>query len=89
MNCMKKTAVEVSDVIKKMSDHMPESFFRHYILLAALMAETSYYSSAAVQAILFLSLRNMRHCNFFLKIGTKNTSSLSFSLLNYSITFEE
>ena len=85
---MKKIAIKMGDVIKKMSNHVPESFFRHYILLAAYMAKTTHYSSAAIQAILLFSLGNMRHCNFFLKISTKNTSSLSFSLLNNSITFE-
>ena len=88
MHCMKKTTVEMSDVVKKMCDHVPESFFRHYILLAAYMAKTAHYSSAAIQAILLFSLGNMGHCNFFLKISTKNTRSLSFSLLNNSTTFE-
>ena len=67
MYSMKKVAVEVGDIIKKMSEHMPESFFWHYILLAAFMTIMPLYYGAAVQAILLFSLRDMRQCKIFLK----------------------
>jgi len=79
----------MSDVVKEMSDHVPEGFFRLHVLLSAYMAVFSLYYCPAVQAILFLSLRDMRQAIFFLKISTKKyTRSLSFSLLNNSGNFD-
>lgn len=71
MNSMKETAVKMSDIVKKMSEHVPERFLRHYILLPAVLAKAALYYRTAVQAILFCTLGNMRHRNFFLKISTK------------------
>ena len=71
MDGMKKATVKMCNIIKKMSDHVPESFFWFHILLAANMAIFTLYSGAAVQAILFFSLRDMRQGKFCLKIGTK------------------
>ena len=61
----------MGNVVKKMGDHMPEGFFWLHILLAANMAVFPLYGCAAVQAILFFSLGDMRQCKFFLKISTK------------------
>lgn len=71
MNSMKETAVEMGNIIKKMSEHVPKSFLWHHILLPAMLAITALYHRAAVQAVLFCSLGNMRHRNFSLKISTK------------------
>ena len=68
---MKKAAVEMGDIIKKVRKHMPESFLRNHILLATVLAIMPQYGSAAVKAIFLFSLRYMRQCNFFLKISTK------------------
>ena len=68
---MKEATVEMGDVIKKMSDQMPESFFGHYILLPAVLTITALNNDPAVQAILILSFWNMRQWNFYLKISTK------------------
>ena len=79
----------MGNVIHKMSDHMPEGFFRLNVLLPAYMAVFSLYYCPAVQAILFLSLRDMGQAKFFLKIGLKKyTGTLSFPLLNNSGNFE-
>ena len=61
----------MGDIIKKMSDHMPEGFLGLYVLLAANMTVSALYGGATVQAILFLSLRDMRQFKFCLKISTK------------------
>ena len=84
MYCMEKAAVKMGNVIKKMSDHVPESFFRLNVFLAAFMAKTSYHSNTAIQAILLLSMGNMGHCNFFLKIS--NIGMPYFDLLNVANT---
>ena len=70
----------MSNVVEEMSDHVPEGFFWHYILLAADMTIPSLHSSAAVQAILFFSLGSMRQGNFFLKISTKIYKKPFFSV---------
>ena len=57
----------MGDVIKEMGHHMPESFLGYHIFLAANMAIPALDDSAAVQAILFFSLRNMGHSKIFLK----------------------
>ena len=71
MNCMKETAVEMGNVVKKMGNHMPEGFFWHNIFLPAVLAKAAFCYRTAVQAILLFSLGYMRHSNFFLKISTK------------------
>lgn len=75
---MKKIAVKMSNVVKKMGDHMPERFLWHYIFLSAVLAIVSLHCGAAIQAILFLSFGYVRHCNFFLKITTKKYKNLFF-----------
>jgi hypothetical protein len=57
----------VSDIIKKMSEEMPETFFRFNILLAANMAIAAHYSSSAIQAVPVLSFRGVAHDKFLLK----------------------
>ena len=64
---MEKAAVEMGDVVKEMSDHMPECFLRDHILLAANVAITAVNDSAAIQAVIFFSQRNMRQCKILLK----------------------
>lgn len=49
----------MGDIIKEVSDHMPEGFLWHYIFLAANMTIFALYDCAAIQAILFFSLGNM------------------------------
>lgn len=61
----------MSDVVKKVCDHMPEGFFWHHIFLAAFLTIMPLHNGPAIQAILFFSLRNMGHLNFCLKISTK------------------
>lgn len=68
---MKETAVKVSDIVKKMCDHVPKGFLWHNIFLAAILTIAALYNRSAVQAVLFFSLLYMRQCNFFLKISTK------------------
>ena len=82
MDGAKKIAVKMSDIIKKMGDHMPERFFGNYVFLATIMAKIPLHDGAAVQAVFLFSVGNMRHNKIFLKISTKNTSCQSFSLLN-------
>ena len=79
----------MSDIVKKMRDHMPKGFFWLQVLLAANMTIPALDDGAAVQAILFFPLRGMRQSKIFLKISTnKYTGSLSFPLLNNSGNFE-
>jgi len=57
----------VSDIIKKMSEEMPETFFRFNIFLAANMAIAAHYSNSAIQAIPVPSFRGVAHNKFLLK----------------------
>ena len=66
----------MSKVIKKMDDHMPESFFRLHIFLAANMAVSPLHCRAAVEAILFFSLGDMRQSKIFLKNKYKNIQAV-------------
>ena len=70
----------MGNVVKEMGDHMPEAFFWLHILLPANMAIPSMHRSAAVQAILFFSLGDMRQGKFFLKISTKIYKKPFFSV---------
>ena len=56
---MKKTTVEMRDIIKEMGDHVPESFFGYHVFLAAMLAIAALNDRTAVQAILFFSLGKM------------------------------
>ena len=76
---MEKTTVEMGDIIEKMRDHMPESFLRKYVLLAASLAVFARYDGSAIQAIFLGSLWNMGQLKIFLKNRYKNTRVLSFS----------
>lgn len=62
------------NVIKEMSDHVPEGFFGFYIFLAAVLAIMALNNRSAVQAIFFFSLWRMAHDKNFLKILTKCTT---------------
>lgn len=64
---MEKAAVEMRDVVKEMGDHMPECFLGDNILLPANVAVTAVDDSAAIQAVIFFSQRNMRQCKILLK----------------------
>jgi len=55
---------------------MPEGFFRNNIFLTAILAKTALNNGSAIKAILLLSLGNMGHDKFFLKIGTKTYNAL-------------
>lgn len=69
------------DVIKKVGDHMPKGLFGNHIFLPALLTILTLHNRTAVQTILFFPSRYVRQRKFFLKISTKNTRFLSFSLL--------
>ena len=71
----------MSNIIKKMSDQVPERFFGFEVFLAADMTIPAMDNSPAIKAILFFTLGQMGHNNFFLKISTNNTSLPCFSLL--------
>jgi len=51
----------MSDIIKKMGDHVPECFFRLGIFLAANMTIPSHHRGAAIQTISFLSQGSVTH----------------------------
>ena len=70
------------DVVKKMNNQFPETFFGNNILLATDMTKPSVCHSSAVKAVLFFSFRCVRHNKFFLKISTKVQVRLCFSLLS-------
>jgi hypothetical protein len=81
---MKEITVEMGDIVKKMGDHMPEGLLGHHVLLPAVLTIPAFYNGPTIKTILFFSPGNMRQFNFFLKISTKYTRRLSFSLLyNY------
>ena len=73
------------DVIKKMREHMPESFLRHNIFLATVLAIMPLHNGAAVKAIFFCPLRCVAH---FVKKFLKNTykiyNSIFFPVLIYN-----
>ena len=62
--CMKKATIEMGNIIKKMSNHVPESFLGYYILLATLMTIMTLYNGAAVQAVFFFPFGYVRHLIF-------------------------
>lgn len=62
---VKKTAIEMGDIIEEVCHHMPESLVRLYVLLSAILAIMSLYDRTAIQAILFFSLGNVRQCKKF------------------------
>ena len=64
---MKKTTVEMGDVVKKMRDHVPESLFGNHVFLAANMAIPAMYKGAAVQAVVLFSQWNVGQCKILLK----------------------
>ena len=72
----------MSYITKKMSDEVPERFFRFQVLLPANVTIPSLDDSAAIKTILLFTLRGVRHTNFFLKVSTKIQVTLCFSLLN-------
>ncbi len=57
----------MSDVIKKMSDELPDSFFRFDIFLATNMTISSYHSGSAIEAVFFSPLGCVAHNKFLLK----------------------
>jgi hypothetical protein len=81
MDRMKEITVEMGDVVKEMGDHMPKGLFGHHVFLPAILTKMSLHDGATVKTILFFPLRYVRQRNFFLKISTKNTRFLSFSLV--------
>jgi len=80
----------VGDIIQEMLDHVPESFMGHNIFLATIMAILTLHNSATVQAILFFTLRDVRHGKIFLKISTNKIQGMPvFPLLNNSGNFDD
>ena len=62
---MKEAAVEMRDVVKEMREHMPETFLRHHIFLPTNMAILPLHDRAAIQAVFFFALGDMRHVLYF------------------------
>ena len=65
---MKKFTIEMSDVIKKVSDQLPHRFLWFEIFLPANMAKAPDDNSAAVKAIFFFPFGAVAHDKFLLKI---------------------
>ena len=57
----------MGDIVKEMSNKMPETFFRFNIFLSANMAIAAHYSNSAIQAIPVPSFRGVAHNKFLLK----------------------
>ena len=70
----------MSDVIKKMSEHVPECFLGLRVFLPAGMTIPSGHGGAAIQTICFLSKRCMTHLLIFLKNKQETLNGISFSL---------
>ena len=64
---MKKTAVEMRDVIKEMRDHVPERFLGNHVFLATNMAVTAMNKGAAIQAVVLFSQWNVGRYKILLK----------------------
>lgn len=80
----------MSNVVKKMLNHVPEGLMWHNIFLPAILAILSLHNSATVQAILFFTLRDVRHGKIFLKISTNKIQGMPvFPLLNNSGNFDD
>ena len=77
----------MGNVIKKMQDHAPKTFFGLYIFLAAYMTVFPLDNCPAIQAILFFSFWTVRHVKFFLKISTIIQVSALFFVTNNSGIF--
>ena len=72
------------NIIKEMSDHMPESFLWLNVLLAAFLAIMTLDDRSAIQTVFFLSLWRMTHNKFFLKILSKKHNSVFFDVSIYN-----
>lgn len=57
----------MGDIIQEMLHHVPEGLVGNHVLLSALVAVPALNNGAAVQAILFFSLRNMGQSKYLLK----------------------
>ena len=57
----------MSDIIKEMTNEMPETFFGLYILLSANLAVTAHHSGSAIQAVLLRTFPGVAHNKFLLK----------------------
>ena len=80
----------MSNVVKKMLNHVPEGLMWHNIFLPAILAILPLHNSATVQAIFFFALRRMRHGKIFLKISTNKIQAPAvFTLLNNSGNFDD
>jgi hypothetical protein len=64
---MKKITVKMSDIIEKMSDEIPETFFGNDIFLPANMTKAAHYSGSAIEAVLLFTFRGVGHSKFLLK----------------------
>lgn len=77
MESVKKAAVEMRYIIKKVLYHVPESFLWHNIFLTALLTIATLHDRTAIQTIFFNPLRNMRQRKIFLKNKYKNIQALN------------
>ncbi len=57
----------MSDVIKKMRNEVPETFFRLDVFLATNVTIPADHGSSAIQAVLLLPFRYVAHNKFLLK----------------------
>ena len=75
----------MGDIIKKMSEHVPESFLWLGILLSTCLAISPLYRSAAIQAISFFPQRGVTHLYFFLKINKKHLTAFVFRYREFEV----
>ena len=55
-----KLTVEVREIVKKMSQQLPETFFGLDVLLATILAKPARHRTSAIETIPFFSLRRVR-----------------------------
>lgn len=55
------------DIVKKMDDHMPKCFLRHYVFLPADMTVPALYDRTAIQTIFLLAQWDVGQCKILLK----------------------
>ena len=75
----------MGDIVKKMSEHMPESFLWLSILLPTCVAISPEYRSAAIQAVSFFPQRGVTHLYFFLKITKKHLTAFVFRYRQFEV----
>ena len=75
----------MGDIIKKMSEHVPESFLWLRVFLSAYMAITPQDRSTAIQTIRFFPQGGVTHLYFFLKINKKHLTAFVFRYRQFKV----